>query len=99
MFETACLANEPKLFEAIGQQNVMIMMVMSLCFGGFAFMLSLLTEITADLRDIDDAKLINSRSFALYFGEDATKKTTYFLVVLLIAATAFSNTNTIKPTR
>ena len=89
MFETACLANEPKLFEAIGQQNVMIMMLMSLCFGGFAFILSLLTEITADLRDIDDAKQINSRSFALYFGEDATKKTTYFLVVLLIAATAF----------
>ncbi len=88
-FETACLAFEPKLFEAIGEQNIAMMSLFSLCFGGFAFMLSLLTEIVADLRDMDDAKLINSRSFALYFGEEATKKTTYFLVVLLIAATAF----------
>lgn len=89
LLELNILYAKADLFRAIGEPKVMQLVYIAASFASFAFLLTFISELIKDLRDEDDDRMINRKTFVTYFGENATKGTIYFLSVVLIVAVAY----------
>lgn len=89
LLELNILYAKADLFRAIGESKVMQLVYIAAFFASFAFLLTFISELIKDLRDEDDDRMINRKTFVTYFGESATKGTIYFLSVVFIVAVVY----------
>jgi len=82
-----------KVNTAFFDQNhheIKILLIISLIFGGFAFLTSLIREIIKDMEDFNGDVQTGSKTMPISWGIITTKVVTFFLLVITIGILGFS---------